>query len=41
MAGPRRWEIEGAPPQAGILMQVRRTDGSVLRVNRPASLGGP
>jgi hypothetical protein len=28
-------------PQAGILMEVRRADGSVLKVNRPASLGGP
>lgn len=27
--------------QAGILMEVRRTDGTVLKVNRPASLGGP
>ena len=27
--------------QAGILMEVRRADGSVLKVNRPASLGGP
>jgi len=26
---------------AGILMEVRRADGSVLKVNRPASLGGP
>jgi hypothetical protein len=28
-------------PRAGILMEVRRPDGSVLKVNRPASLGGP
>jgi hypothetical protein len=28
-------------PQAGILMEVRRANGSVLIVNRPASLGGP
>jgi Family of unknown function (DUF6152) len=28
-------------PQAGILMEVRRADGSILKVNRPASLGGP
>jgi hypothetical protein len=28
-------------PRAGILMEVRRADGAVLRVNRPASLGGP
>jgi hypothetical protein len=28
-------------PQAGILMEVRRADGTVLKVNRPASLGGP
>jgi hypothetical protein len=28
-------------PQAGILMEVRRADGSVLKVNRPKSLGGP
>ncbi len=28
-------------PQAGILMEVRRADGSVLKVNRPAALGGP
>ena len=28
-------------PHAGILMEVRRADGSVLKVNRPASLGGP
>jgi hypothetical protein len=28
-------------PLAGILMEVRRADGSVLKVNRPASLGGP
>ena len=28
-------------PRAGILMEVRRADGSVLKVNRPASLGGP
>ena len=28
-------------PQAGILMEVRRSDGSLLKVNRPASLGGP
>jgi hypothetical protein len=27
--------------QAGILMEVRRADGLVLKVNRPASLGGP
>jgi hypothetical protein len=27
--------------RAGILMEVRRADGSVLKVNRPASLGGP
>jgi hypothetical protein len=27
--------------QAGILMEVRRADGTVLAVNRPASLGGP
>jgi hypothetical protein len=27
--------------QAGILMEVRRADGSVLKVNRPAALGGP
>ena len=27
--------------QSGILMEVRRADGSVLKVNRPASLGGP
>jgi hypothetical protein len=27
--------------QAGILMEVRRADGTVLKVNRPASLGGP
>lgn len=26
---------------AGILMEVRRADGTVLKVNRPASLGGP
>ena len=28
-------------PQAGILMEVERADGTVLKVNRPASLGGP
>lgn len=28
-------------PHAGILMEVRRADGTVLKVNRPASLGGP
>lgn len=28
-------------PRAGILMEVRRADGAVLKVNRPASLGGP
>jgi hypothetical protein len=28
-------------PQAGILMEVRRADGTVLKVTRPASLGGP
>lgn len=28
-------------PLAGILMEVRRADGTVLKVNRPASLGGP
>jgi hypothetical protein len=28
-------------PNAGILMEVRRPDGSVIKVNRPASLGGP
>jgi len=28
-------------PNAGILMEVRRADGTVLKVNRPASLGGP
>lgn len=28
-------------PQAGILMEVKRADGYVLKVNRPASLGGP
>ena len=28
-------------PQAGILMEVRRADGQALKVNRPASLGGP
>jgi hypothetical protein len=28
-------------PQAGILMEVQRADGTVLKVNRPASLGGP
>lgn len=28
-------------PAAGILMEVRRADGTVLKVNRPASLGGP
>jgi hypothetical protein len=28
-------------PQAGILMEVRSADGSVRKVNRPASLGGP
>lgn len=27
--------------RAGILMEVRRADGTVLKVNRPASLGGP
>jgi hypothetical protein len=27
--------------RAGILMAVRRADGSVRKVNRPASLGGP
>jgi hypothetical protein len=26
---------------AGILMEVRRANGDVLKVNRPASLGGP
>jgi hypothetical protein len=26
---------------AGILMEVRRADGTLLKVNRPASLGGP
>ena len=26
---------------AGILMEVRRTSGDVLKVNRPAALGGP
>lgn len=26
---------------AAILMEVRRADGAVLKVNRPASLGGP
>jgi hypothetical protein len=28
-------------PQAGILMEIRRADGSILKVNRPAALGGP
>lgn len=28
-------------PRAGILMEVRRSDGRVLKVNRPASLRGP
>ncbi len=28
-------------PQAGILMEVQRADGTVLKVNRPASLAGP
>jgi hypothetical protein len=28
-------------PRAGILMEVRSADGSVIKVNRPASLGGP
>ena len=28
-------------PQAGILMEIRRADGAVLKVNRPPSLGGP
>jgi len=28
-------------PRAGILMEVQRADGTVLKVNRPASLGGP
>jgi hypothetical protein len=28
-------------PFAGILMEIRRADGAVLKVNRPASLGGP
>jgi hypothetical protein len=28
-------------PYAGILMEVRRDDGEVLKVNRPARLGGP
>jgi hypothetical protein len=28
-------------PQAGILLAVRRAEGTVLKVNRPASLGGP
>jgi len=28
-------------PRAGILMEVRNADGSVLKVNRPAALGGP
>jgi hypothetical protein len=28
-------------PQAGILMEVRRADGAVFKVNRPAALGGP
>ncbi len=28
-------------PHAGILMEGRRADGTVLKVNRPASLGGP
>jgi hypothetical protein len=27
--------------QAGLLMEVRRADGAVLKVNRPAALGGP
>ena len=26
---------------AGILMEVRRANGEVLKVNRPARLGGP
>jgi hypothetical protein len=30
-----------ARARAGILMEVRRADGAVLKVNRPASLGGP
>lgn len=28
-------------PQAGILMEVRNAEGDVIKVNRPASLGGP
>jgi hypothetical protein len=28
-------------PRAGILMEVRSADGTVIKVNRPASLGGP
>ena len=28
-------------PQAGILMEVRNAVGDVIKVNRPASLGGP
>ena len=28
-------------PEAGILMEVRRADGAVFKVNRPAALGGP
>lgn len=27
--------------RAGILMEVRRADGTLLKVNRPAALGGP
>jgi hypothetical protein len=29
------------PGYAGILMEVQRASGEVLKVNRPASLGGP
>jgi hypothetical protein len=28
-------------PMGGILMEVERGDGEVLKVNRPARLGGP
>jgi hypothetical protein len=31
----------GASGFAAILMEVRRSNGTVLKVNRPASLGGP
>jgi len=33
--------VRQQPARAGILMEVARADGEVLKVNRPARLGGP